>query len=156
MSDLDNPYDMWAHECDKAKNSVLSCEDFENVGDLAIDRAKRLGAIAYKLKGIACESCSGYGTKDYYDVKGICELCWGTGNTESTGFNLKKAKSQALDGLAQLSEAYEDLKEANDHRDILIVAIRTIIYDLGYDEPLNTAKTIAKKALYDVSYMDER
>jgi hypothetical protein len=100
----ENPYEEWRNATESARDMVLSCDNFEEVADICVDRGERLRAISFSLKGIACKKCGGYGWITYPDTstwrKGgmagqmftddVCDKCWGTGRTDRTGVDLRK------------------------------------------------------------------
>src|SRR5690606_31313567 len=63
----DNPLYDWARECDRARDDVLEQyhKDPGECGDLGIEKAKRLLAVAHQLKGVACPRCHGFGERAY-------------------------------------------------------------------------------------------
>jgi len=98
----DHPEEEWCRELERAKDWVLEAH-FEEQGQMAIDAAERLLALAHYLAGVACTECGGLGKRAYSDTatvpggvggqaitEGMCDECWGTGRTDVTGPNLRR------------------------------------------------------------------
>ncbi len=105
----DDPRDLWRRECVRALEGVLDTYlvDPAGVGEMAIEAAERLLAIAHHIKGVACPRCGGLGQRTYPSTSlwsggvggmqmtnGPCDKCWGTGRTDKTGVDLRKLARQ--------------------------------------------------------------
>lgn len=103
MADRDpNPHEAWAEVCWKAEEYVKSAS-FEDAGNMAIEVAHEMLAIARQLKGVACCVCHGRGLITYSDTstwrrgiggsaltEDVCERCWGSGRADKTGPDLRR------------------------------------------------------------------
>ena len=107
MADRDpTPQEAWAEACWKAEEYVKAAT-FEDAGNMAIEVAHELLAIAHQLKGVACCACNGRGTITFNDTstwrraigahpkltEDACERCWGTGRADKSGPDLRRIKS---------------------------------------------------------------
>jgi hypothetical protein len=97
-------YKVWTEETAKASNAAKVVR-VEEAGEVAIEAAERLLAVAHNLAGVACRSCGGLGKKCYGSTstwgggaggmmmtEGTCDVCWGTGRTDKIGPNLRKMR----------------------------------------------------------------
>lgn len=107
---MTNPYDEWEHACTRAIETVCTHPDHERVGELAIDMAEDLRALAHSLRGVACSTCSGYGRRMYSSTAtwrggmggaamtvSVCDKCWGTGRSDRSGPDLRKMEAALHD-----------------------------------------------------------
>lgn len=98
----DNPFFRWATACAQAIRDAEMAE-FEQQGDVVIESAHALLALAHRLKGIACPACNGFGSRAYSSTatwmggiagqeitSDVCDICWGTGRTDQKGADLRK------------------------------------------------------------------
>jgi RecJ-like exonuclease len=103
--DTDNPYELWREACHMAWNDV-DISDFEDTGNVAIESAKNLLALAYRLKGVVCKKCQGRGEVAYGSTatwrggiggraitNDVCDRCWGTGRSDKSGVDLRKVSN---------------------------------------------------------------
>lgn len=76
------------------------------VGEHAIEAGEQILGIARQLAGHACDACSGFGYKVYSSTatwrggiggqaitRDVCDVCWGTGDKNSKGVDLKTLRN---------------------------------------------------------------
>jgi len=134
---MTDPHEEWQRACERAAAAVRDCPDHERVGDLAIDEAECLLALARHLRGVACDRCAGAGSYTYGSTAtwhggiggaaltvGMCDRCWGSGRKDRPGPNLRAIqaslrratqKREATSTLAYFAQSigaqYETLRE---------------------------------------------
>jgi len=72
-------------------------------GLVAEEEGRRLQGVGREAQGYACGRCHGEGSRTYGSTstwrggmggasisRDICDLCWGTGRSDKTGYNLRK------------------------------------------------------------------
>jgi len=110
----EDPTELWERECELARRHVLDWPAPLEQGEQAIEAAQRLLAVAHILKGVACETCQGFGVRSYASTAGwmggaggqsftvgVCDKCWGTGRNDQTGVNRRHLLSdrRTLEGI---------------------------------------------------------
>lgn len=108
------PIDRWSAACDEALEIILECKQ-EIQGDVMLDVAQDLLALAHQIQDVACSSCSGTGYRQYPSTAlwrrgviagqaftvGVCDQCWGTGRTDRKGIDIK-ALEEEIKGLKKV------------------------------------------------------
>ena len=120
------PHRVWEDACEQARRMVLDEANFERQGDAGLEAAEHLGIIARLLKGIACKRCGGAGRAAYGSSSGssggaggmtmtadVCDLCWGTGRSDSKGVNVKWMRESERK-LSDWRKAGQDICDAFD------------------------------------------
>ena len=100
-----NPAETWTRACEVVRSRVEGAR-FEEQGDVAVESAKELLALSYRIKGVACEKCGGVGERTYASTStwrggmggasitpGVCDECWGSGRTDRKGPDQRKIEA---------------------------------------------------------------
>jgi len=103
---INNPKDVWTEELERAIDRVINESDFEKQGGTCIEAGENIRALAFRLSGVECIRCGGYGYYAYGSTStwqggiggqmitnGVCDKCWGTGRSDKTGANLRKIRN---------------------------------------------------------------
>ena len=163
------PQEAWTEACWEAEEYVKAAS-FEDTGNMAIEIAHKLLAIAHQLKGVACSACKGRGVITYGDVSTwtravgwqqltdeVCEQCWGTGRSDKIGVTQKKSCSAAGEALLaenkMLDVQNKQYAEENDSlREQHTTLTRTLVRK---DTEIVRLQSICEQQKYELTHFGE-